>query len=141
MRLSFDFHIHLSPGLSQLIERFCTMNERLSQAVDNLTQEVAENTSKVASAVAAINAFPELVAGAVADALAQADVEADEAADLIDAARQGASDQVDSILSAVDANTGPGEDTTTAPTGEDTTSGASGNDTLSGDTNTGQGAA
>jgi ABC-type transporter Mla subunit MlaD len=119
MRLDIHVYHHFDGDLSGL-DRVLTaitslqgnisdMNKRLTTAVAELTAEVNENTSKVAGAVAAIQGFPALVAAAVQEALEAADVEAEEAAGLIDAARQSASDQVDSILSAVDANTPPDE--------------------------------
>lgn len=131
MRLSFDFHIHLSPGLSNLIERFLGMNERLRTALEGLTAEVADSNTKLASIQAFVEGVPQLVAEAVADALESADVEADQAADLIDEARTTVSDRVDSVLAAVSANTPPepgGEDTTTAPTEPETPAGGDGTD-------------
>ncbi len=131
MRLSFDFHIHLSPGLSQLIERFCKMNERLAKALDDLTSEVADSNGKLDSIKAAVENFPNVVAEAVADALEQAELDADEAASIIDAAREAVSDRVDSVLAAVETNPG-GDDTVTTPTEPEPPTGEPGADTTSG---------
>lgn len=84
-------------------------NEALRSALAGLTAEVAENTTKLSSIVSFVQGVPGLVAEAVRDALNEFDVEADEAAEIIDAARQTMSDNVDSVLAAINQNTPPEE--------------------------------
>lgn len=108
--------------LSSQVERLTTMNEALQTAVTDLVAEVQDSTGKLASIKTYLEGVPELVATAVAEALAAHDVAATEAAATIANARTTVSDSVDAALAAINANPGPGEDTTPG-TGEDTTAG------------------
>jgi hypothetical protein len=117
-----------------ILWRIQAMNQKLTDAINDLNAEVADSKGKLASILTFVEGTPALVAAAVAQALADNDVEETQAADSIEAARQTMSDNVDGVLSAIDQNPAPGEEASgaTVASGSGEASGSS--DTSTSDT-------